>query len=120
MSFDMSPELIDSGVIIIAGAIASLLTAWINKSWWTSKRRQWVSFGVSVVLGVLALVLKGVVFTVPTEPFEFVAWVITTIALVAGASQVIYAQFSEKLRELEEALPSPLPGKRFETEDTTE
>ena len=120
MSFDMSPELIDSGVIIIAGAIASLLTAWINKSWWTSKRRQWVSFGVSVVLGVLALVLKGVVFTVPTEPFEFVAWVITTIALVAGAAQVIYAQFSEKLRELEEALPSPLPGKRFETEDTTE
>jgi len=100
----MSPELVDTGIIFIAGVIATLLTAVVNKSWWTTAKRQWVSFGVSVVLGVVALVLKGTfVQAPPTEPVELMTWIVTTVGLVAGASQVIYMQFSEKIKVLEAA-----------------
>ena len=104
----MSIEMIDTGIIFIAGLVATLLTAVVNKSWWTSARKQWVSFGVSVVLGVAALVLKGTfVQAPPMEPIELMTWIVTTVALVAGASQVIYIQFSEKIKVLE-AKTSPV------------
>lgn len=100
----MSPELIDTGIIFIAGVLATLLTAVVNKAWWTDAKRQWVSFAVSAVLGVVALVLKGTfVQPPPTEPLELMTWIVTTVGLVAGASQVIYMQFSEKIKVLEVA-----------------
>lgn len=100
----MSPELVDTGIIFIAGLVATLLTAVVNKAWWTTAKRQWVSFGVSAVLGVVALTLKGAfVQAPPTEPVELMTWIVTTVGLVAGASQVIYMQFSEKIKVLEAA-----------------
>lgn len=93
---------INLGVIAIAGVVASILTAVVNKAWWTRERKQWVSLIVSVVLGVVALIIDGVLTQPPTEPAEIITWAAGTVAAVAAASQLVYAQFSEKLKVLED------------------
>ena len=105
---EISPQLIDSGIVFIAGALASISTAIINKAWWTSKRRQYVSLGVSMTLGIIATVLKGLFNPPPAESAAFITWIVTSLGLVAGISQLVYMQFSEKLKEIEDAT-SPAP-----------
>lgn len=105
---EISPQLIDSGIVFLAGVMASVSTAIINKAWWTSKRRQYVSLGVSMTLGIIATVLKGLFNPPPTEPAAFITWIVTSLGLVAGISQLVYMQFSEKLNEIENAT-SPAP-----------
>ena len=92
------------GIIAIAGIVASLLTSVVSESWWTKARKQWVSFGVSVGLGTIALIIDGFITHPPSEPLELLGWVAGTVAAVAAASQVVYAQFSEKLKVLEETV----------------
>ena len=94
---------VDFGIIALAGIIASVLTSVINQAWWTPRRKQWVSFGVSLALGVIALIIKGTITAPPSEPLDLFVWAATTVGAVAAASQVVYAQFSEKLKDLEVA-----------------
>ena len=89
-------------VAVLAGIIASVLTAVVNKTWWTKERKQWISLIVSVLLGVVALIIDGIITEVPTDPVELLKWVVSTIGVVAVASQLVYAQFSEKLKVIEE------------------
>ena len=94
---------VDFGIIALTGILASALTSIINQAWWTPRRKQWVSFGVSLVLGIIALIIKGTITAPPSEPFELFVWAATTVGAVAAASQIVYAQFSEKLKDLEVA-----------------
>lgn len=107
---EVSPELIDSGIVFIAGAVASVLTSVVNRPWWTTQKRQYASLIVSLICGIAASVLKGLIAPPPVEPTAFVAWVIVNLGIVSGISQVVYMQFSEKLKALEvNTSPAQLP-----------
>ena len=94
---------VDFGIITLAGGLASILTSVINQAWWTPRRKQWVSFFVSIALGIVALIIKGTITAPPSDPLDLFVWVTTTVGSVAAASQIVYTQFSQKLKDLEVA-----------------
>lgn len=71
----------------IAGLLAPLLTALINRPTSTSRQKQLVALAVSVLLAILGLLLAGA-FTAPVlDP----AAIGLAVLAVVGASQTIYA-----------------------------
>lgn len=94
---------------VFVGVIATLLTAVINKPWWTTQRRQIVSLVVSVVLGAIILFYEGSITTIPTAPLDILQWVIVTVGGVMATAQIAYNQLSEQIAKLEAATSGPEP-----------
>ena len=80
---------------LVAGLVVTVITALINRGWWSSRVKVYVSLAVAVVLTVAA-----VVFQLFPQAWDAVA---AAIAAVFGVAQAVYPVLKPLLKRLESA-----------------
>lgn len=78
---------------LVAGLVVTVITALINRGWWSSKVKVYVSLAVAVVLTVAA-----VIFQLFPGAWDVIA---AAIAAVFGVAQAVYPILKPLLKKLE-------------------
>ena len=95
---------------ILAGLVATIVTAIINHPSWSDKTKRGVSLAVSAVWAIVAAVASGVIVGMPPEVTDWAVRILIMIAGVVVSAQGIYAQFKDVLKNLERATSPGAPA----------
>lgn len=96
---------------ILAGLVATVVTAVINHPTWSSERKRAVSLAVSTFWAIIAALGSGVIVGVPSEVTDWVVRIVVMIAGVVISAQGIYLQFKDILNTIEvKTSPSDAPS----------
>ena len=83
--------------LLIAGLVAPYLTQWLKRLFGglEAKPALWLSFGVSVVIATLALIVTGQLgWTAPPgEPVEVISWFAQFAGAVFALATLVYKTF---------------------------
>ena len=86
---------------ILAGLVATVVTAIINHPAWSPQRKRVVSLVVSTFWAIIAALGSGAIAGVPSEVTDWVVRIIVMIAGVVVSAQGIYSQFKDVLTTIE-------------------
>lgn len=86
---------------ILAGLVATVVTAVVNNPTWSPQRKRVVSLVVSTFWAIIAALGSGVIVGVPPEVTDWVVRIIVMIAGVVVSAQGIYSQFKDILKTIE-------------------
>lgn len=87
---------VDAG-LVLGGLIAPFVINILKQPGWSRTMKLWLSMGVSVVLGILALYATGGLTLAPWDnPVEFLTAVLASGSEVLGIATVVYKFFLEK------------------------
>ena len=99
---------------ILAGLVATVVTAVVNNPTWSPQRKRVVSLVVSTFWAIIAALGSGVIVGVPSEVTDWVVRIIVMIAGVVVSAQGIYSQFKDILKTIEvKTSPSDAPSGEF-------
>ena len=102
---------------ILAGLVATVVTAVVNNPTWSPQRKRVVSLVVSTFWAIIAALGSGVIVGVPSEVTDWVVRIIVMIAGVVVSAQGIYSQFKDILKTIEvKTSPSDAPSGELPTQ----